>query len=100
VIQAGAIVFWEGAIEEAEGYSQEGTFRGGDIMSASRRIADRFEIRDPQSDLLGRGSIGEVCRATDVHTGEPVAVKALDPRVVARDPDIVERFVREGEALR
>ncbi len=28
-------------------------------MSASRRIADRFEIRDPEQDLLGRGSMGD-----------------------------------------
>jgi predicted ATPase len=69
-------------------------------MSARRTIADRFEIRDPEKDLLGRGSMGEVYRATDTRTGEPVAVKALDPRVVARDPGILERFVREGEALR
>jgi predicted ATPase len=66
----------------------------------SRHIADRFEIGDPQKDLLGRGSMGEVYRATDTHTGETVAVKALDPRVIARDPGILERFVREGEALR
>jgi predicted ATPase len=69
-------------------------------MSASQRIADRFIISNPQQDLLGRGSMGEVYRATDTHTGETVAVKALDPRVVARDPGILERFAREGEALR
>ncbi len=66
----------------------------------SQRIADRFEIRDPESDRLGWGSMGAVYRATDTHTGELVAVKALDPRVVARDPGILKRFVREGEALR
>jgi serine/threonine protein kinase/formylglycine-generating enzyme required for sulfatase activity len=66
----------------------------------SQRIAHRFEIRDPEKDLLGRGSMGEVYRATDNHTGKPVAVKALDPRAVARDPSILERFAREGEALR
>jgi len=69
-------------------------------MSASRHIANRFEIRDPEKDLLGRGSMGDVYRAIDTHTGELVAIKALDPRVVARDPGILERFVREGEALR
>jgi predicted ATPase/predicted Ser/Thr protein kinase len=66
----------------------------------SQLIAGRFEIRDPEHDLLGRGSMGDVYRSTDTHTGETVAVKALDPRVVARDPGILERFVREGEALR
>jgi serine/threonine protein kinase len=43
--------------------------------------------------------MGGVYRATDTHTGESVAVKALDPRVVTRDPGILERFVREGEGL-
>jgi len=63
-------------------------------------IAGHFEISDPESDLLGRGSMGEVYRATDIQTGKIVAVKALDPKVIARDPGILERFVREGHALR
>jgi pimeloyl-ACP methyl ester carboxylesterase len=50
--------------------------------------------------VVGRGSMGDVYRATDIHTGERVTVKALDPGVVARDPGILKRFVREGEALR
>jgi serine/threonine protein kinase len=53
-------------------------------MSPTQQIADRFIISSPEQDLLDRGSMGEVYRATDTHTGEPVAVKALDPRVVAR----------------
>ncbi len=68
-------------------------------MSASQLIANRFEIKDLERDLLGRGGMGDVYRANDAQTGEPVAVKALNPGVVARDPDIVARFVREGEAL-
>src|SRR5512139_4161802 len=69
-------------------------------MSPSQRIADRFAINDTEKDLLGRGGMGTVYRATDTLTGELVAVKALDPQVVARDPDLLERFTREGEALR
>ena len=49
---------------------------------------------------LGHGGMGEVYRATDTQTGELVAVNAMDPQVVARDPAMLERFVREGEALR
>ena len=49
---------------------------------------------------LGRGGMGTVYRATDTLTGEPVAVKALNPEVVARDPELLERFAREGQALR
>jgi predicted ATPase len=66
----------------------------------SQRIADRFEIGDLEKDLLGWGSMGEVYRASDIQTGETVAVKVLEPSVVARDPGILERFAREGEALR
>jgi len=69
-------------------------------MGASQIIAGRFEIGDLEKDLLGRGGMGDVYRATDTQTGEPVAVKALNPGVVSRDPNILERFTREGEALR
>jgi eukaryotic-like serine/threonine-protein kinase len=49
---------------------------------------------------LGCGSMGAVYRATDTQTGGLVAVKALNPEVVACAPNLVQRFVREGEALR
>jgi hypothetical protein len=39
-------------------------------------IANRFEISDPEKDLLERGGMGEVSRATDTQTGETVAVCA------------------------
>jgi serine/threonine protein kinase len=69
-------------------------------MSTSQTIANRFEIGDPEKDLLGRGGMGDVYRGTDTRTGETVAIKVLKPDVVASDPDIVARFIREGEALR
>jgi predicted ATPase len=69
-------------------------------MSRSQQIGSRFRIDDLERDLLGRGGMGAVYRGTDIHTGEFVAVKALDPHVVARDPELLERFIREGEALR
>jgi non-specific serine/threonine protein kinase len=69
-------------------------------MSSSQVIAGRYRIDDPKQDLLGRGGMGDVYRATDTETGETVAVKALNPAMVALDPSIVERFLREGEALR
>jgi DNA-binding SARP family transcriptional activator/ABC-type branched-subunit amino acid transport system ATPase component len=50
--------------------------------------------------LLGQGGMGNVYRGLDTQSGEPVAIKVLKPEVVAANPDLVERFVREGEALR
>ncbi len=47
-------------------------------MSPTQRIADRLIIGNSEQDLLGRGSMGTVYRATDTHTGELVAVKARD----------------------
>src|SRR5574337_433203 len=48
---------------------------------------------------LGKGAMGTVYRATDAQTGQDVAVKLI-ARELAVDPDMLERFRREGEALR
>ena len=63
-------------------------------------IADRFEINDLEKDLLGRGGMGVVYRATDTQSGETVAVKTLNAEVLSHEPNILERFRREGESLR
>ena len=63
-------------------------------------IANRFEINDLEKDLLGRGGMGIVYRATDRESGEAVAVKTLDSAVLSTEPNVLERFRREGEALR
>jgi serine/threonine protein kinase/predicted ATPase/uncharacterized protein HemY len=44
--------------------------------------------------------MGDVYRGRDLQTGQPVAIKALRPEVVASDPNALARFLREGEALR
>jgi predicted Ser/Thr protein kinase len=63
-------------------------------------IANRFEISDLEKDLLGGGEMGHVYRGTDTQTGQAVAIKVLKPEILASQPDIVARFIREGESLR
>ncbi|MBL7202323.1 MAG: protein kinase, partial [Anaerolineae bacterium] len=69
-------------------------------MSSPWVIANRFQISDPGRDLLARGGIGDVYRGTDLQTGQLVAIKALQPHIVASDADVVARFMREGQTLR
>jgi serine/threonine protein kinase/tetratricopeptide (TPR) repeat protein len=44
--------------------------------------------------------MGTVYRGVDTLTGQVVAIKALKPEIIAEDKTILERFEREGEALR
>lgn len=59
-------------------------------------IGSRYQIEK----LLGRGGMGVVYHATDMRTGQAVAIKQLRREVAQRRPDMVERFAREAEALR
>ncbi len=63
-------------------------------------LSSRFAIHNLENDLIGRGSMGDVYRGIDVQTGTAVAVKILKSEIVHGNPQLVERFVREGEALR
>src|SRR5262245_32617694 len=65
-------------------------------MDQRRVIDDRFEI----GELIGWGGMGEVFRGLDLQTNQPVAIKSLRGEVVAQEPHMVERFEREGAALR
>src|SRR4051812_45898324 len=65
-------------------------------MQNSQIIADRFELHD----FLSEGGMGAVYRGHDRQTGQPVAIKLMKASVVADDPTMLERFTREGEALR
>lgn len=60
-----------------------------------RVLAGRYEL----GARLGRGSMGEVWAATDLTTGEEVAVKTALASTLA-DPELVARFEREGKLLR
>ncbi|HEX5691693.1 MAG TPA: protein kinase, partial [Roseiflexaceae bacterium] len=65
-------------------------------MHSRQIIADRFGV----AGLIGQGSMGEVFRGLDTRTNELIAIKILKQSVVRNEPEIVERFAREGEALR
>ncbi len=55
-------------------------------------VADRYE----RGEMVARGAMGSVYRATDVTTGQTVALKVLD----VPDGETVHRFGREVRALR
>lgn len=59
-------------------------------------IANRYQIES----TLGTGGMGVVYRATDLRTGQMVAVKQLRGDVATRQPELFERFTREAAALR
>jgi len=59
-------------------------------------IHNRWKLENP----LGKGGMGVVYLGVDTHTGQAVAVKQLKREIVQKQPDIVERFTREAEALR
>jgi predicted ATPase/Tfp pilus assembly protein PilF len=65
-------------------------------MTSLRLLDERFEI----GPVLGEGGMGRVFKGRDRLTGGAVAIKTLKPELVARQPQLVERFEREGEALR
>lgn len=61
-----------------------------------RLIGGRYQF----GQRLGIGGMGVVYRATDLQTGQAVAIKMLKPAAGQLDPSMIERFCREADALR
>ncbi len=60
-----------------------------------KTLNNRFKV----TGQVGTGAMGEVFRATDLQTNQEVALKVM-ARHLTFDPDMLERFRREGEALK
>ena len=63
-------------------------------MLGQPRAIGRYQVRE----WLGGGGFGTVYRAYDPALDRAVALKILHPHL-ARDPEIRDRFDREGRAL-
>jgi serine/threonine protein kinase len=64
-------------------------------MNEPHEIAGKYRVER----LIGQGGNGQVFYGIDLDTGEPVAIKALRSQVLEQNPNLLERFRREGEAL-
>lgn len=64
-------------------------------------ISRRFQVNlSDQTSFIGQGGMGSVYRGHDTQSGKDVAIKTLKKELVENDPDLVQRFQIEGEALR
>jgi DNA-binding NarL/FixJ family response regulator len=66
------------------------------MASEDALIKGRYQL----GRAIGGGSMGTVYIGTDILTGEPVAIKQLRVELRGNMHQMVERFLREGEALR
>jgi len=65
-------------------------------MAEKKILADRYKIQA----LLGYGGMAEVYRGIDTQTGKAIAIKKLKREIIEANPDVLQRFTREGESLR
>jgi DNA-binding SARP family transcriptional activator len=80
----------QGRLETA----RTGFHRGG------HRIAARFAIGDLERSLISESSMSRVYQGVDTQTGQPVAIKIVKPGIIASQPNVIKRFVQEGQVLR
>ncbi|MCB0191761.1 MAG: alpha/beta fold hydrolase [Anaerolineae bacterium] len=63
--------------------------------NAGDQLIQRFR----QQKLIATGGMGEVYLGHDVQTGRPVAIKRLKAELISHNPEVVQRFIREGQTL-
>jgi adenylate cyclase len=63
-------------------------------------IGNRFQLVMKEENLLGQGDTGQVYRGLDTKLNRQVAIKVVRPDAVSERPELLDRFVHEGKALR
>jgi serine/threonine protein kinase/predicted ATPase/Tfp pilus assembly protein PilF len=71
-------------------------------MTTTAQLNSRFQIRieNGKQALIGQGGMGTVYHGIDTYNDTPVAIKLLRTEVMGHGNEMLERFAREGEALR
>lgn len=65
-------------------------------MAIQRIIGEHYALVEQ----IGQGGMGTVYRGIDTQTSQPIAIKLLKLEIIAGNPSLLDRFEREGEALR
>ena len=73
-----------------------GMTKGEKMAVETGLVSGRYQL----GRLIGGGATGNVYFGTDTLTGEVVAIKQLRSELLGSMPEMVERFKREGDALR
>src|SRR5581483_4406384 len=64
-------------------------------MSLRRPVkVGKYEVVE----VIGRGGMGVVYKATDPHLGRPVAIKMMTLQEYANNPEMLQRFYREAKS--
>jgi hypothetical protein len=91
----GPTFLWKSADHWASRQPRAGEHQAADLTDL---IGDRMGDYEINS-LLGRGGMGYVFHARHVHLDRNSALKILAPELVSKDPDYLDRFIHEGQAM-
>ncbi len=86
-----------GAAGEASGAAKSNGLRATELRAAP--VSDGGNARFELGELIARGAMGAVYHGVDRQTGQRVAIKRLRPELASEKPELVLRFVLEGEIL-
>lgn len=90
----GAVPVQEGSVSAFRTGTDTSALRALQTIVEPGTLIDGYKL----GKLIGRGTVAAVYEAVDVASGQPVAMKILDARLMA-DGRMVERFLKEGASL-